>query len=439
MNGIIYLLVIGLFTLDWLAFVMGVLGRIATWLPEFLSLTVMVVVAVLIARGHEVAMPYRYALWIVTFLILVVGWALLNGVAAGTLIVGLRSYLKYLPFFLLPMVYQFAPVQMRRQFLLLLALSVIQLPVALYQRFVAYADLNTGDVIGGTLGAHTSGVLSVYLCCAIALTVAFYVKGRIRLRLLLPMLAILATPTMLNETKVTLLLLPAALLGPVILGGKTGRDLRKSLALSVCGVMLILAFVQVYDVLKGNEQSSIVEFFTDEKKVQQYLYKGGDPRLMDTIGRMDAIIHAVTHLRRDGNFLLGVGAGNASPSFSEKLIGEYYKKYQYLTPTKTSMSKVLWELGVVGVIVFGAFFAMVAMDSYRLARRDDFIGAFGLGWVLVTGFVAMSFVYFKTIDTNLVVYLYWYFSGHIVAETYRARAVAAREFVPHGLRVPSRG
>lgn len=144
MNGIIYLLVIGLFTLDWLAFVMGVLGRIATWLPEFLSLTVMVVVAVLIARGHEVAMPYRYALWIVTFLILVVGWALLNGVAAGTLIVGLRSYLKYLPFFLLPMVYQFAPVQMRRQFLLLLALSVIQLPVALYQRFVAYADLNTG-------------------------------------------------------------------------------------------------------------------------------------------------------------------------------------------------------------------------------------------------------------------------------------------------------
>lgn len=75
-------------------------------------------------------------------------------------------------------------------------------------------------MIGGTLGAHTSGVLSVYLCCAIALTVAFYVKGRIRLRLLLPMLAILATPTMLNETKVTLLLLPAALLGPVILGGK---------------------------------------------------------------------------------------------------------------------------------------------------------------------------------------------------------------------------
>ncbi len=424
MNGIIYLLAISLFTLDWLAFTEGVVGRVATWMPEFLSLIAMVLVAVLVARGRVMALPYRYATWLVVFLLLVAGWALVNGVAAGTLIVGLRSYLKYLPFFLLPIVYRFEPAQLRRQLLFLLLLSMIQLPVAIYQRFIAFAGWQTGDVVGGTLGEHTSGVLSVYLACAIAITVSFYVKERIRLITLLLLLPVLAAPTMLNETKVSLLLLPAAVLGPLVIGRKIGGDLRKSVAVVVGGAVLMVAFVHMYETLRG---SSIIDFFTTKGKLEHYLYKGGDPRLTDTVSRFDSINLAVRQLERDNDLLLGVGAGNASPSFSEKLTGEYYKKYYYLAPTLVYLTKVLWELGVVGVMVFGVFFAMMAMDSYRLIARDDLIGALALGWILVNGFIAASFLYFKTFDTNVIGYLYWYFSGHIVAETYRYRSVVARE------------
>lgn len=417
MNKLIYLLFIGIFTLDWLAFALGVVGRAATWTPELLSMIAITVVMVRLAQRNPIALPVRYAVWLGWFLLLVVGWAILNDVASGTLLAGMRTYLKFLPFFLLPLIYRFSEGQVRRQLVLLGLLSALQLPVTAYQRFVAFAGYHTGDVVGGTLGANTSGVLSVYLACALVVLVSFYLKGRIG-AVKLGLLAILfALPMMLNETKITLLLIPAAVFGPMLLAG--GANAKKALVLGMTGLVIGAAFLITYEQLRGR---SVIDFYTAEGSLGEYLYKGEDPRLYEKFSRFDSLAGAVDKLGEGGDLLLGVGAGNASQSFSDQLTGEYYKKYEYLQPGMVYLSRLLWELGIVGVLTYLAFFALVAADAYRLRTEEGLLGPFALAWVLITGVMALSFVYFKTFDGNLFGYLFWYYAGYLVGERYRRAA-----------------
>src|SRR5580704_6024874 len=74
-----------------------------------------------------------------------------NNPGAGPLITGLRFYFRAAPLFFLPA---------------LLALAFIQLPVAVYQRWVIMsAGRYSGDGVQGTL--MDSGILSMLLICTV--------------------------------------------------------------------------------------------------------------------------------------------------------------------------------------------------------------------------------------------------------------------------------
>lgn len=422
MNKFIYLLFTSLFTVELLAVprslsAVNVVGRIIAWTPDVLALVAMVLVMSIAAQRRELALPYRYGLFLIVYLLITLGWAVVSGIPSGVMLAGIRSYLKYLPFFLLPFVYHFGEAQMRRQLLVLLGLSMLQMPVAVFQRFVTFAGTRTGDVITGTLGGNASGILSVYLACAIAVVTAFYVKGRIGARTLVPIVVVLSIPMMLNETKISVLLLPAAIIGPLMLGRRDGSaGAKKALVLALVGGVVMAGFLAAYQSL---QERSVVEFFTNENKVQQYLAPGKNPQFEQVTNRFDSINVALQQLSHDGNLLLGVGIGNASLSFSDKLTGEYYRKYENLAPGMVYLSKVLWELGVTGVLVYGALFAMMVYDGMRMQRRQDLIGALALGWIVVSVFIAASFAYFKAFEVNLFGCLYWYFTGYLASELYR--------------------
>jgi hypothetical protein len=125
------------------------------------------------------------------------------------MLAGVRSYIKFLPFFLLPIVHRFTARQLQTQLVFLLMLALLQTPLAFYQRFVEFADsMHTGDPVRGTL--TTSSGMSMFLVCAIAGVVVAYLHGRLRLRTMLLIAAWLFAATTINETKATLLLLPVA-------------------------------------------------------------------------------------------------------------------------------------------------------------------------------------------------------------------------------------
>lgn len=224
-------------------------------------------------------------------------------------------------------------------------------------------------LFGGTLGQNTSGVLSVYLACAISLVVAFYLKGRIKPSMLLILIGLLFLPTTLNETKVSLLLIPFALISPALfLPGQMNKIKRILPVMAVCMVLMVI-FVQVYDHIIVSHGRLTLGEFVGRDIAKEYLYRGEKLRKEKGIGRFDSIELAVDQLLRTGNLLLGVGIGNASPSFSDKLTGEYYKKYWQLQPGMTNLSYLLWEQGLVGVLLFIFFFGLVSPAGFNLSQH----------------------------------------------------------------------
>ncbi|MEA3437043.1 MAG: hypothetical protein U9R43_11300 [Thermodesulfobacteriota bacterium] len=385
-------------------------------------MTVVLVVMLFATRKHF-ALKHKYLIFFSLFFMFILGGIIVNKVPSGVVLAGLRSNLKYLPFFFLPIVYAFSDEQIRRQLKFLLVLSLIQCPVTIYQRFIKYAGVGTGDVVGGTLGQNTSGVLSVYLACTISLIIAFYLKGRIKRSMLLILIGLLFLPTTLNETKVSLLLIPFALISPALFLPGQINKIKRILPVMAVSIVLMVVFVKVYDHIQGGPT---VGEFVGRGMAKEYLYRGEKLRQVKGISRFDSIELAVDQLSKTGNLLLGVGIGNASDSFSDKLTGEYYKKYWQLRPGMTYLSYLLWEQGFVGVLLFIFFFGLVLQDSIYLSTRNDIAAAISLGWISVVMIIFGSFVYFNTFYQNIFGYLFWYFSGYIAAQRYRADIVEAK-------------
>jgi hypothetical protein len=426
MNILLYVLFLSIFFLDWISFNLGALPRIATWLPEILSLMTVALVAMLFATRKHFTLKGKYLIFFSLLLLFTIGGIVVNKVPSGVVLAGLRSNLKYLPFFFLPIVYVFSDEQISRQLKFLLVLSLIQCPVTIYQRFIKYAAHGTGDVVGGTLGQNTSGVLSVYLACTISLIIAFYLKGRIKRSIMIILVGLLFLPTTLNETKVSLLIIPFALISPVLfLPGQMNRIKRILPVMAACMVLMVV-FVKVYDHIMVSHGSLTLGEFLERGGPKEYLYRGEKLRREKGISRFDSIELAIDQLSKTGNLLLGVGIGNASASFSDKLTGEYYKKYWQLKPGMTNLSYLLWEQGLVGVLLFIFFFGLVLQDSIYLSTRNDIAGAISLGWISVAMIILGSFVYFCTFGENIFAYLFWYFSGYIAAQRYRADTVETR-------------
>lgn len=421
MNKLLYIMFASLFSLDWLQSRVGGIPRVVTWLPELLSIATFVVVAAVVASRRSIQASPKYVLFFFVFFILVVGGLLINAVPAGVVFAGIRNYFKFFPFFLLPLVYRFSDEQIKRQVTFLFVLTLIQIPVAIYQRVFIEGS---GDVVGGTLGGNASGTLSVYLLCVMAMSVAFYLKKRVERKTLLILLFVLLIPPALNETKVTFFLLPLAIMIPVVFARDLEDKRKILLKIGSLSAVMFVAFVVAYNYstpLKSGE--SIVEWLFAGKGVVKYLstdrsereYKIGD----DEVKRFDAIRLAAENLRRSGNLLVGVGIGNASPSFSKSTTGEYFIRFERMAPDKVYFSRLLWELGIAGIMLYVVFFALILIDSVSLSFKNDTIGALALGWTAVAIIMPVTFVYQNALHDNIFGYLFWYFSGLIVSNQYQ--------------------
>jgi uncharacterized membrane protein (Fun14 family) len=184
---------------------------------------------------------------------------------------GMRVYLRYIPFFLLPAVWNISDVQLCRLLKFVLLLAFTQLPVVIYQRFVKYSTSISGDPMGGTLGASTSGVLSVFLLLCIACYISFYLKNEIKFKTFIVGFFILFLPTTMNETKITFILLPLCFILPLIFGSANKKNLKKVIVLF--GIMVISTIVlkSIYDYFIVKRWGyGIINFASTEGRLKSY-------------------------------------------------------------------------------------------------------------------------------------------------------------------------
>jgi hypothetical protein len=258
---------------------------------------------------------------------------------------------------------------------------------------------------------------------------SLYLKSRISLAMLIAFLVLTLPATMINETKGTLVLLPIALLAPVIFLGMTPGTRRvKQTALTLVLVGgFFAAFIPVYDYyMQPRWGYGILDFFQMEGRVERYLVK--DTELgSDQAGKVDSLFMPFKAARHDATQLVfGLGIANMSPSsLGPGFEGDYFRRYGQVMGATAAL--FLWEIGLIGTALAFLILYMIFRDA-RVARESEGItGALALGWIAVTGIMFIAWFYKKTVGSDALSYLFWFYSGVIAAASLRIRRKAMAE------------
>jgi hypothetical protein len=416
---------------DFLVKTLG-LPPLLRFLPEAMS--GIIVLYVLFAgtrdRFRFVAPKYWFAFGA---MVVVIVCALVNNpTGAGPVLSGMRFHLRAAPLFFLAAVLPMSDNNIKRQLKCLLALGLLQVPVAIYQRYIIdQAGRFSGDDVRGTV--MDSGILSLYLICVVLILTGLLMRKRIRPRWYALLFFILLFPTTINETKVTVIFLPLGLVATLLLAGEPGKRLKYLsmgvVALLVAGALFIpiYNYTQVHNPFKN--ERDITAFFSDKKKLGKYLSSdvGGLGTKKD-VRRGDAVIVPLEYLAQDPvKLMFGLGIGAVSPSqLGTNFEGTYYLLFEKFLII--SFTTFLLEFGLLGLMVIGVLFWMVFFDTLTVLRRDDsLVGALAAGWSGVVVIFAIDVFYTNFHEFTCVTYLYWYFSGLICA---RCVALAYKERRP---------
>lgn len=394
-------------------------------MPEAISGVVMLVVLLRLMNGARFYFDWRYGVFLIVLLFTIAFGYIAQDVQAGPMLAGVRSYLKFVPFFLLPAVHRFTPRQIQVQLTVLLALALLQPPLAFYQRFIEFGEsMHSGDPVRGTL--TTSSVMSLFMVTAIAGVVVLYLRGRIRLGKMIALSAWLFAATTINETKATVLLLPIALLLPPLLMPDKARVVRRLMPLVAVGALGMVAFTGAYNYFIQYRQNSepIGELFS-EQALRRYVYTGAANTEQPYIGRFDSIEIALEHTSTDPlKLAFGYGAGNVSESFLPQFNGRFADYYARFGIGQTQITQFLWEIGLVGTLAYLFLYYAVLRDSLALARSKDSAAPIGQFWAVVVVIMTAGLLYKSLLDMNDSGYLFWYFSGLVAS-----RAAALRHGV----------
>ena len=396
------------------------LPTVVHFLPEALSGVVALYVAIAGTRDgfRSVAPKYWFAFG--AFAVVILCGVIDNGTGAGPMLSGMRFYLRAIPFFFLPAVMPTSDQQLKRQLNLLLGLAFLQLPLAVYQRWVVQSEGRyTGDSVQGTL--TDSGVLSIFLICVVLVLTGLLLRRRIgKLRYAL-LVALVLIPSAINETKGTLVLLPVGIMVTLIMGGEPGKRLRYA-SFALLGLIAFGAFfIPVYNMMEVHNpykvEKDITNYFTNGKELGRYMSSdvSGVGTAKD-VRRGDAIEVPLQFLSRDpAQLAFGLGIGNVSPSnFGKNFEGSYFQLFKKFLIT--SFTFFLLEFGIFGVVMISLLFWLVFMDTLAVARVDDsLIGAIAVGWTGVVVLIALGMVYTILHEFTSINYLAWYFSGVICA------------------------
>lgn len=421
-------LFLSLFVSPVLATRVGALGRLT---DGVIALVAVAVVWRMIRSGTARAVPFGYLVVFLLFLYVTAAGAVLNEVASLTAVAGIRSYFKYVPLFLLPFAFRYTGSDLRFQFAILMALAMLQLPVSFWQRFVDQRDVFTGDGITGTLTVSSS--LSVLLVSLIAVLTALYLRHKITRTAFVVTSLLLFLPCTINETKVTVFLLPIGI-GAVVFVLRREIELRTMALTVLTGLLLVGAFVLVYDQLYAQGSGFLDKVTSSRQVLDNYNLTGteatkdalrkGDVGIVGSVkfirtddthvGRFDSFqVAAKTLFQHDPTLLVfGLGIGNVDSSIGQG--GAFRAVEEQLAGTTTALAQLLWETGLAGTLLFLIFLLLVARDSAVLSAATDGWGAFAAGWfgaVLVT---IATLPYTSMFQLNEIPCLFAYFAGVVV-------------------------
>jgi hypothetical protein len=408
------------------------------FLPEVLSLVVAAYVVLAGPRQRFQLVPAGYWLIFIAISLVILCGAFINAPAPGPLMGGIRFYLRGIPMFFLPAVFHYSEQDIKRQLRLLVWIAILQLPIAVYQRYqVMLHHRWTGDPVFGTM--QISSILSIFLIGVICVAAAMMLRGRLSKLKFFWLFVLCVIPTTINETKGTVLLLPLGLIATLLVGSPPRRRLRIAVSALTLVAVFGALYIPIYNYFAAADNPypyTVEQFFSSKKFMTQYLDKQSDLGSTGEVGRIDSLLVPLQTFASDPiKLAFGVGAGNASvSSLGQNYTGQYYGVLGRYAAMSSGATFII-EIGVLGLGLVMILYWMILRDTFVVALHDStIVGDIALGWLGFTLVIIVSTFYKSLQNFESLSYLFWYFSGMIAAQRLRLafepRPLAARPEPP---------
>jgi len=413
---------------------MAVLPSSAKYVPELLGgMALLCVVALGIRDRFRFVRP---AYWVIFGLltICIASSAVANALDPGPLFSGIRAYLRAIPWFFVPAVFAFDEKQIRTQLKWMLGISLLQVPIGIEQRihtqmnYYGFVSL-TGDLTSGTF--QFAGIFSIFLVSVACVIAAFTLKRQLPALLGFVLAGTVLVPTMINETKAMLIMLPFALFVTFQAAAKRGERLKRLVLASAVTGVFFAVFIPTYDYMQqekpGSDENTIGKFLSGDN-ADRYLDSESGIGTTRHVGRVDSVRVATEETLTDPvRAVFGVGIGNTMESaLGSQFSGKYYERYHMFT-LETTFSTLVLELGFLGVGALLCVYWLIFRDALFVAEHGNpSMRPLGAAWAAITPLMALMLFYGAIHPSVGLSFLFWYFSGLVAADRARlAMRVAA--------------
>ncbi|HEX5787878.1 MAG TPA: hypothetical protein VFY03_06840 [Woeseiaceae bacterium] len=311
-------------------------------------------------------------------LLLIGASALINLQSVSQFVYGFKGYAQVMGLFFALVALRVPNKSLNRLPKLLVAIALFQLPFVLHQWLVLVpqrVSLASGivaeDVVAGTMGASATGggsnaILSILLITAIAIVAAGYKRGQLKPWRSALICMVCSIPLFLNANRVASLYLLIAFL--MIFGPALFRRASRFLAAAVLTVLIVTGTVWV-NLNFGSRSAEYADW-------QDLVVTTVERNMAPDIG------YGALELNRAGsitfwwteqiehpdlkNFLFGNGPGAAREATGSALPVKTLAATRYagVGIGLTGISSLLWELGIVGLLVV----VVLHVNAFRSAH-----------------------------------------------------------------------
>lgn len=355
----------------------------AGWLFSLLGfyLTGAAILYAAIGRERFPRPPPAFVVFAVLFFVLGVLSITYSG---GPLMEGVTATKRYFQYFGLMFILAIVPFETRlvaRWWHFLAFVAILQFPFALYQRIVLVPmrdgmpgvdaiDIVVGTMEGSLTGGGSSSVMALLLVVVFVYLLAAYREGAMPARRFALLSLVVMAPLPLGEVKLLVVLVPLAMVLAYI-------DLiRRNPLRFVLGVILGLALLAIlgwaYLAINATPGQSVSPAGDSIEKIIEgtIAYNFGNVGYFGTgLNRTSVYPYWFEHhhLSDPVNFLFGHGLGSSYEVSGNS--GHMSQAHSWMHIGLTTISTVLWDLGILGLFLLLALYFSAAHCASDLVRR----------------------------------------------------------------------
>jgi len=369
----------------WIILVIGLLMGVlsanpqfskVTWIVSILSMLLLIPSLINLLWSNQRRAP-AYMLIALAFMAYAVIVSLVQWYSLGEFVAGFKRYFQMFGLMLALTLIPFALKSFARWWQFLVVVAILQLPFAVYELLILVPQRGglvlssfTTDVVAGTFGANVRGgspnsVMVTFLLVAIAFLIARWKAGAVNQKHFFLLFLVFLLPLGMGETKITLIMLP--LVSFILLRKELFHaPLRYFPAfLAILLLTMLLGYVYVAVMMQSNPADvikSAIEYNIGSRGYSDSQY----------LNRWTSLTFwlAEQGLNDPVSFLFGNGLGSSYTS-TGALAGHLGLRHLNYGINLTAASTLLWETGVIGMMLFIAIFIAAWKCAGRLYQASS--------------------------------------------------------------------